>query len=965
MSFVRVAVTNEMWQPLASMVVECFNLDTPTTVIETVTTDVAGIAIFNNLPTTARYFFKARVTRHEGKFGQQPLYGEAKIQILGSSGVTCYDALVEPTGQFGTHTTIQAAINAFATGNIGSVRPAFIAVKPAGDATGSRYAEALSFTSTRRYVLHGCAGAQGWHGSEAADSAGLTYPAVLVRSPAAATATVSTTGAGTGQLEMSGFLIEAPATATVAYTFTFSLMSVKLINVEVRSALTGAMQAGTATFLFLRECVIGDSATKNAIDMGIANAIMATDTLFVGRADLTTQTGARLAHCVVRASNATQAVDIGNANAGTSWRIVNCYILQSNVAGNGILVRGSVAATDEGCIIVGNYIRGAAGGTGILVQSTVEGAAISGNIVINWSTGVDAGGATNIVVLGNSYPDTTTATTGGGGAGTVLELSGTAAVGSAFVTIGADATLTAERALTGSASILVTDGGANSTVTLSVVQAGVDHGSIGGLADDDHTQYLLLAGRGAEQDIVGGITVSTYARVGSNASPTNVTAGDLTAIRLHLGDDDAFAHANQLLRVNESFTPGTGDLQIVAVRVTSTPGAGVADDIVSALDFRIDTQPTANHAGQTIGAAGRASHTAGAFNLTHTTRGLAGVIGEVNQDEAATTVSNAIAVSAIYRAIAGTITTAYGLQVSKGQAGDAGAITTGVGVRIEASAGVTPTNDISIQAIGAQHMRHVGDVMIGADAAPQASIHLRESAYGGGGPAFSEGVLIERNGDVYLQFLTPNANESGIFFGDVGSSTAGAIIYSHANTRMQFQVEGFSQLFWQNGDFIFQVATTIGSTTGDIKLNPASTLHILTATNIGEDADPTAGFILEVSGNLRHEGTTVFVPGTAQTITAAATAITITSRTIVQINADASYTLTAAPTVADGTDGQIIIIINVDTVDTITLQDQGTLASSNLRLSAATIALAPRDSIVLLYNTTVGDWVEIGQTNVI
>jgi len=91
----------------------------------------------------------------------------------------------------------------------------------------------------------------------------------------------------------------------------------------------------------------------------------------------------------------------------------------------------------------------------------------------------------------------------------------------------------------------------------------------------------------------------------------------------------------------------------------------------------------------------------------------------------------------------------------------------------------------------------------------------------------------------------------------------------------------------------------------------------------------------------------------------------LANATIVQINSSGNVTSTAAPTVADGQDGQLLIIINVDTVDTITLSDQGTLASSNLRLSTATYAMAPRGNLQLVYNSTIGDWVEIARTNVI
>lgn len=47
------------------------------------------------------------------------------------------------------------------------------------------------------------------------------------------------------------------------------------------------------------------------------------------------------------------------------------------------------------------------------------------------------------------------------------------------------------------------------TITATVIQSGLDHGSIGGLGDDDHTQYLLIDGTRAMTgtlDVVGGAT---------------------------------------------------------------------------------------------------------------------------------------------------------------------------------------------------------------------------------------------------------------------------------------------------------------------------------------------------------------------------------------------------------------------------------------------------------------------------
>lgn len=133
-------------------------------------------------------------------------------------------------------------------------------------------------------------------------------------------------------------------------------------------------------------------------------------------------------------------------------------------------------------------------------------------------------------------------------------------------------------------------------------------------------------------------------------------------------------------------------------------------------------------------------------------------------------------------------------------------------------------------------------------------------------------------------------------------------------------------------------------------------------TSIGVEVDALSGATTNIG--IRNASTYVATPSTAQNITAVGNTI-LANAEIVQLTANGSYTLTSAPTIANGQDGQILTILNVDSADTITLQDQGTLASSNLRLSATTVAIAPRCSLRLMYSSTVGDWVQIGQTTVL
>lgn len=163
--------------------------------------------------------------------------------------------------------------------------------------------------------------------------------------------------------------------------------------------------------------------------------------------------------------------------------------------------------------------------------------------------------------------------------------------------------------------------------------------------------------------------------------------------------------------------------------------------------------------------------------------------------------------------------------------------------------------------------------------------------------------------------------------------------------------------------FHVQPTTTAGLTTTTkqglfYEDDTASTI----TTQIGVDI----AFLSRATTNIgiRNASTTVLTPSTAQNITAAGTTL-LANASIIRLTANNSYTLSSTPTIADGQNGQELIILNVDSADTITLQDQGTLANSNLRLAATTVAIAPRCSIRLVYSSDVGDWVQVGAQTVI
>lgn len=109
--------------------------------------------------------------------------------------------------------------------------------------------------------------------------------------------------------------------------------------------------------------------------------------------------------------------------------------------------------------------------------------------------------------------------------------------------------------------------------------------------------------------------------------------------------------------------------------------------------------------------------------------------------------------------------------------------------------------------------------------------------------------------------------------------------------------------------------------------------------------------------SIGHDNSLAFRPSASQTLVAG-TAILANAGTL-QISAASPITSTAAPTIANGVDGQRVRVVNVGS-NNITLSDQGTLASSNLRLTGTTVVVAPRQSIELTYLSSVGDWVQTG-----
>lgn len=234
----------------------------------------------------------------------------------------------------------------------------------------------------------------------------------------------------------------------------------------------------------------------------------------------------------------------------------------------------------------------------------------------------------------------------------------------------------------------------------------------------------LYRGAANRLDIPDSETVLTYLRVGANAAPTNVTAGDITATRLFITDAALDSEA-RLLQVIDTYTPGAGTFNTLYSQVNVDPPVGLGTDDIRAGKFEVNVRPTANYVGGVVGFYSEADHDSGAFNVD-TVRGF---FAQALQRVAATTVAVLNGGQVAYRAAAGDVTTAVSLDVLRGWPGDAGTITNGIGLRIQAHGAPTPTLDLAIQSLSGEH-RFVGDTKMGANTAPAALLDLGDGAPG-------------------------------------------------------------------------------------------------------------------------------------------------------------------------------------------------------------------------------------------
>jgi len=117
---------------------------------------------------------------------------------------------------------------------------------------------------------------------------------------------------------------------------------------------------------------------------------------------------------------------------------------------------------------------------------------------------------------------------------------------------------------------------------------------------------------------------------------------------------------------------------------------------------------------------------------------------------------------------------------------------------------------------------------------------------------------------------------------------------------------------------------------------------------------------------IKMTGGTIYVPSSDNVIAAATgiTAAMMVKKIVRVVGNTGDITITATPSLADMSDGQVVIFQGTDDTDTVTFQDEAQLGNSDLQLDAAAdMTLGLGDTLTIMYDLGEDEWFELSRSN--